>query len=606
MAVNDIIADANQRADAAIQEAQAFINELGEVAKDESLGIASGQWGLYPWVSTQHFVDISEAEVLGYAGPDLREVIMREIDAPTDLSDSQPELWSDANVPEFTDQPLPLQMPDMPTTPVPTAPEDPAVRDVQVLAWEDFDMPDDPARSESAMPSVPTVTINETDLTIPNIDELVTVPENSFSYVENDYSSELKSALDNLLLSDLRDGGYGINPDDEQRLWERARDRQTLQNQAAIQKVRTGMAARGFPLPPGALYAGEHEVQMAGDAALNEVNREISLKRSDNYVQARQFAVSQGITFEGAMLGYVGAKHERALKASMAAADFVIQYHNASVGLVSLRIDVRRLYRDLHEEQRSSALATMESFKGALQVIDAEEGRNEGRLKFYAALRQSILDRYEVQRLRDQHTMLDAEIEKLKLEWSKVRAELFATKVRARSDEFDAYGKAITGERLKVDLFGAQASVFDTRVTAAVKEAQLKQARFEAELSLKLEERERVKVQIAKMDTQVRQAIAQANIDDQFNKGLLELWRGQQAQRQFNVSTKLQREVSKTQQHLSSFAGSTQHLQNVLTGINNFKELKASAAKSGVQLYETMVAGAESVLSAVTAITEAG
>jgi hypothetical protein len=607
MSVADIIADANLRVDDAVQEAQSFINEITEIAQDESLGFSSsGNWRLTPWLGLAgaEAIDIPEAEVISHAGPVIREVDLADVAAPDDPSTDQPEVWVDGTIPEFTDEPLPIDMPGRPTTPVPTAPEDPNVKDITVNAWETYDWPDEAERTESAMPAAPEIALDEADMTLPDLDSLVTAPNNDFEYVENEYSSELKSALENLLLTDLVDGGYGINPNDEQKLWDRARDRQTKLNQVALQKARNSIAGRGFDLPPGAWYAAEQEVQMAGDAALNDTNREIALKRSDNYVQARQFAVGQGISLEGALMNYVGAKQERALKAVMAAADFVLQFHNANVNLFNLRLDLRRIYIALHEEQRQTVMAAMEKFKGQLQLLDAEEGRNEGRLKFYQALRQATLDHYEVQRLRDQHTMLDAEIEKLKLEGSKIRAELFATKVRARSDEFDAYASAINGERMKVELFDTQVKAHGHRVDAAVKESQLKQARFEAELSLKLEERERIKIQLAKMEAQVRQAIAQANVDDQYNKELIDIWTKQLSQQQFNVSTKLQRDIQSAQKWLEAINADNNHMNSVMQGVTSFKELKATAAKSGVQLYETMIAGAESALSAVAAVTE--
>jgi len=606
MAVSTIISNANTRADAAAQDAQAFINQLSEIAADDSLGL-SGNWLLAPWFDLSAGFNVPEAEELTYLGPLRRESLeLEEHAAPDDPSASQPAVWADDNFPEFTAEPLPLDIPVQPTTPVPTAPEDPTVRDISLDDWESYAFPSQPGRSESTLPEVPTVTISETDLSVPDIGELVSAPDNTFSFVETDYSSDLKSSISALLQGDLDNGGYGIHPEDEQALWDRARDRQAKLNHVALQKAHRGIASQNLPLPPGALYAAEREIHKEGDAALADVSREISLKRSDLYLQARQFAVSQGITLEDAMLRYVGAKYERALRSAEASADFAIKFHNANVQLVSLRVEVRQLYRQLHEEQRLSVVAQLEQFRGELQRIEAEEGRNEGRLRFYQALRQAVLDRYEVQRLRDQHDMLDAEIERLRLEGSKVRAELFATKVRARSDEFDAYGKAITGERLKVDLYGAQASVHNNLVEAAATESQRKEARFKAELALKLEERERIKLLLEKMEAKMRQSLASANLDAEDNKELIQIWERQQQIKQFNVSTKLQRDIGRARQYLDAIRTNTAQMNGALGAVNNFHELKASAAKTGVQLYETMIAGAENALSAVAALVEAG
>lgn len=607
MSVPTIISNANARIDTAVTEAQSFINQLSEIASDDSLGL-NATWTITPWLDLSPGHAIPEAEEVSYWGPLSRRSLELETQPalPDDPSTDQPEVWDDANFPVFTDEPLPLDIPDRVTTPAPTAPPDPSVRDIRLAGWDSYDMPEEPGRTESPLPNVPTVSIDETDLSVPDISTLAPAPNNSFEFVETTYSSELKTALTNLLVSDVQDGGYGINPDDEQKLWDRARDRQTKLNQAALQKAHRGIAAGRLPLPPGAWFAAQREVEMEGDAALNDTNREIALKRSDLYVQARQFAVTQGLTLERALLDYTGAKQERALKTAMAAADFVLKFHNATVQLVQLRVDVRRLYRELHEEQRASAIANLESFRGELQLIEAEEGRNEGRLRFYEGLRRGVLDLYEVQRLRDQHNMLDAEIERLYLEASKVRAELYATKVRARSDEFDGYAKAITGERLKVDLYTAQADAHDTLVDSAYKESQRKEARFEAELARKLDERERVKLLLSKAEARLRRAVAETETDAEHNKELIEIWNRQQQTKQFNVSTKLQRDIEKARAFLRQVQTNTGLLTGTLQAINNYKELKATAAKSGVQLYETQIAGAENALSAVAALVESG
>ena len=57
-------------------------------------------------------------------------------------------------------------------------------------------------------------------------DSLLAAPIYPADYAEPTYSSTLLVALTNLLYSDLINGGYGIDVDDEENLWNRARERE--------------------------------------------------------------------------------------------------------------------------------------------------------------------------------------------------------------------------------------------------------------------------------------------------------------------------------------------------------------------------------------------
>lgn len=141
-----------------------------------------------------------------------------------------------------------------------------------------------------------------------------TVP-NNLAYGETAYTSDLLNQARALLLSDLANGGYGLDPRDEQALWERSKDREQQNVNAAILETTRAIASRGFPMPSGALLAGVMKVQQAARGSLSSINRDISLKRADLYVQARQFALQTGLNAEQFMANYYGGFAERQLNA---------------------------------------------------------------------------------------------------------------------------------------------------------------------------------------------------------------------------------------------------------------------------------------------------
>lgn len=74
---------------------------------------------------------------------------------------------------------------------------------------------------------------------------LLATPVYPADYTETTYSSALLVALVNLLYSDLINGGYGIDPNDEENLWNRAREREIRSMQSQQDSSTRQFAALG-------------------------------------------------------------------------------------------------------------------------------------------------------------------------------------------------------------------------------------------------------------------------------------------------------------------------------------------------------------------------
>jgi len=83
------------------------------------------------------------------------------------------------------------------------------------------------------------------------VEEDITAPTNAFEFNETQYSSVLKDAIYNGLLDEVQTGGYGLNPDDEEALWNRERDREAINAQFTIDEVKRNYSMTNFPIPTG-------------------------------------------------------------------------------------------------------------------------------------------------------------------------------------------------------------------------------------------------------------------------------------------------------------------------------------------------------------------
>lgn len=154
-------------------------------------------------------------------------------------------------VPEFTSVAPALNIPDTPDTTLPSVPTAPSISDPVLPTAPSITLPTAPSFSSVDLPLPPSVDIPSFTAGLPSEDFLT--PTNNFTFYEAQYSSELLDELNSKLLSDLQNGGYGIETADEQALFNRLRDRETELALTQVEEIRRSAAARGFPLPPGAI-----------------------------------------------------------------------------------------------------------------------------------------------------------------------------------------------------------------------------------------------------------------------------------------------------------------------------------------------------------------
>ena len=143
---------------------------------------------------------------------------------------------------------------------------------------------------------------------------LLTAPVYPADYAETDYSSTLLTALVNLLYADLTDGGHGIDTDDEENLWNRARERVIKESQSEGDAATRQFAIAGFPMPTGAAQMAQQQVQQKASEAIATANRDISIKRADMYVENRKHAISASTEVEKIRMGNFNSRMDRLLE----------------------------------------------------------------------------------------------------------------------------------------------------------------------------------------------------------------------------------------------------------------------------------------------------
>lgn len=401
----------------------------------------------------------AESPVLDYRY--LPSFLISQPGAPTLQAIDTPSV---ANIPEFTAVAPELEFPDKPDPTLPGAPTNapdfnaPATPDKPV-----FTLPSPPSIQSIAIPEVPSVTLPVFNMEM-DFGE-VAAPTERFQFNETEYQSAMLDQLQSKLLYDLINGGYGIDDDDDRRLWDRAREREMITADASMEELRRQTAALGFDMPPGTFYKRLDTINQQAQENINGLSRDIAIKRADQYVQNRQFTIQTAQQVEALLINYYGAVAERALNASRTQVEMGAVLFNAHVAKQNLKLDQYRTYAQVFSEQVRAAIAGLEAFKVQVEAASLTAEVQKVYADIYQTQLEGVKALVDVYNTELQAAQVSAQIETLKLEAFRSKVETYAEQVRAKSAEFDLYEAGIRGETAKLDKFKVEADAYTARVS---------------------------------------------------------------------------------------------------------------------------------------------
>lgn len=204
------------------------------------------------------------------------------------------------------------------------------------------------------------------DMTPANISALIarlnslvlpTAPSLSFTYTDPGYVSAMRDPMISKLLSDLLNGGYGIDDADEARLWNRERDREAATWAANLEEVKRQAAATSFAMPPGALFAQIQKAQQDYQNKVSSANRDIGLKRADLYVEQRRRVIEQVISVESQSIALYNAIQGRGLDIAKTQIAMAIALFEA--GIKAIEIQLSAVLKQIEAQMEFSKTAAM-------------------------------------------------------------------------------------------------------------------------------------------------------------------------------------------------------------------------------------------------------
>jgi hypothetical protein len=467
------------------EDAQTYASQLGtkiDTLIDTLTGLAS--ISITPqdvsWAGSTFFDPVtSQLQSLIATTPTLATITEPTPTEPTFPTVASITLPTDIVVPDFNTSPPSVNIPSAPDFTPPTEPGGvPTIQQVSIPTAPSYDLPAVPTFQTLIAPTAPNVQIPTFTALAPDT-STVLAPTNTFAFAETPYLSDLLDTLGEKLLSDLEGGGYGIETVDELMLLDRATERETETASRAIDEASRTYAARRFDLPPGALLETIQRTTEAYQAASNTLSREIALKRYDQLVAARQFAITNGVQLENIKMTFHGAMMERFLNAARYTAEAAVAYFNAQLEKVKTDQAVYETQARVFEILVRSKVEELNVYRAQLEAERLKGELDRIKIEQYKAQIDGVRAAAEIFNLRMRSAEIQQGIERLKLEAYRSEIDAYVAKIHGSEIKLRAYEAQIRGEEAKGRVFETQARAYDSQVRG--KEAAANIARLKVE-----------------------------------------------------------------------------------------------------------------------------
>ena len=412
-------------------------------------------------------------------------------------------LISEVTIPGFEPTPFSIVIPD---APIPANIIEPGA----VPASPGFSFPAAPVITLPDAPQLTTVVIPEfTSPVLPDFDP--TFPaflERNIStmidWQEPVYTEEVIDEV-KTQISVFFSGGSGIDPDIEESIWARGRDREDRAVRQQEQQATNEFATRGFTTPPGMLVKRLDNIREEGVLKKLSLNREAAIKVHQDEIDNLRFAVQQGIAAEEIYVRMFLAKVERLFEVQKLNIQWQIDLYNIYVQAFAAQMEEVKIRAQVYEVQVQAALIEIEIFKALIEGEKVKAEINKVLIEAYVAVigaREALVRMYseQVKAVGIQADVFSTEVQAYGHE-----VGAFAARVGADKNRFDAYAAQIKGEGSKADILASEARAYQSEVQGIETGVRAEVAALEGEVSA-------IEVQIRNFEAIVRGQIGRAQV----------------------------------------------------------------------------------------------
>lgn len=420
-------------------------------------------------------------EPLTGTAPEIEPVVWTMPPVPTAFTGS---LTIDSILPEpFDDAPPVLQFGPAPAALSEVLPLAPGV-DLNLAFPAELvvPLPAPPAMLSISVRPFSGLNLPEIDFTVP---ELTIVAPTPLTYVAQDhYNSAVLTAVQAELLDRIQNGGTGLNPNVENAIWDRGREREARTMRDQLDQL-DRMESMGFALPPGVWLDARLKIATENAYANMGLSREIMIKQAELEMQNVMQALEQANQLERSLIDYTNQREQRAFEAYRYLTQAQIETYNAQVRAYAAYVDAYRVKATIYEAQVRAEVSRVEAYRAEIAAEQAKAEINTAMVSQYRVQADIALSNIEVYKAQLDAIRTKAEIERTKVEVYGEQIKGFVAKVNAYTAQVEGFRAGIQAEATKQEAYRAQVSAYSAQVDAASKVVDARIAEFRGRLDAK-------------------------------------------------------------------------------------------------------------------------
>lgn len=300
-----------------------------------------------------------------------------------------------------------------------------------------------------------------------------------------DYTSALLTSLQTKLQDIIDNGGTGIDPDAENAIWDRGREREA-RSAADVLRELERMEEMGFALPPGVYLDARLKIATEMDAANRGHSREVMIKQAELTYQALKDTLPVATNLEGQLIQYSNQVEQRLFDSTKYATEAGIAIYNARVQAYAAYLDAYKTKVQIYEAQVRAEIARVEAYKAEIEAETAKAQVNTAIVLQYKTQVEAAMSAVEIYKARIEGIKIKAEIEKMKIEVYGEQIRAYVAKINAYTAGVEGYRASIEAEGTKQKVFQSQVEAYSAQVSAAAKEAEIRIAGYRGRLDANL------------------------------------------------------------------------------------------------------------------------
>ena len=377
------------------------------------------------------------------------------------------------------------------------------------------------------LPSPPTLLsldpVNFNPYVIPTFN--VSVPEieiavpNVIPFVEPAlFTSQLLTDLEDSLDDAITLGTFtGLPPDIETNLFNRAREREYIQQADALAEL-DRMETMGYAFPPGIFIDARIKIQTDTAYTIAGLSREIMTKQAELILENTIKAREQATVLEAKLIDYANNVAQRAFEATKYATEASIALYNGQVEVYKASLDGYRTQAMVYDTQIKGILAQVEQLKAQIQFEQVKAEINTELVKQYETEIEAQNLVLNVAKTQLDIIVAQANVQKIKVDIFSEQIKAFVGQVNAYQAQIDAYRALVEAQGVIENVYKVQVEAYTAEVQAGVAEINANVAVLEAQIKV-------FEAQIDEYKAQIESMVGQATAASQFNTAEAEVYK---------------------------------------------------------------------------------